>query len=312
MARFFRRRRYCRFTVEGVKEIDYKDLNTLKAYISETGKIVPSRITGTKARYQRQLARAIKRGAFPRAASLHRPASLTRGTPRGRFPSIRHAEPPPRNRRIGAVAVDTAFQLRGGGAVIGLATLRYGMSEGALVLAGSALVFAAAMWGLAGSIAPAVLFVVVTGPAGARALCAAPGHVVPGLRPRGGDAGRGGLDRRAVSGCRRSRGMVDGVDQDVLRSPCRRGRRSAGVRGDRRIPRARADGVPDRGDGDLDPRRIPGSLEPCGPRQPGGLRPGVSCPAPRPPLRGGVWSGRPRRSVRNGPGKPGWATISWR
>ena len=61
MARFFRRRRYCRFTVEGVKEIDYKDLNTLKAYISETGKIVPSRITGTKARYQRQLARAIKR-----------------------------------------------------------------------------------------------------------------------------------------------------------------------------------------------------------------------------------------------------------
>lgn len=61
MARFFRRRRYCRFTVEGVKEIDYKDLNTLKAYITETGKIVPSRITGTKSRYQRQLATAIKR-----------------------------------------------------------------------------------------------------------------------------------------------------------------------------------------------------------------------------------------------------------
>ena len=54
-------------------------------------------------------------GRGSRAASLHRPASLTRGTPRGRFPSIRHAEPPPRNRRIGAVAVDTAFQLRGGG-----------------------------------------------------------------------------------------------------------------------------------------------------------------------------------------------------
>lgn len=64
MARFFRRRRYCRFTVEGVKEIDYKDLNTLKAYITETGKIVPSRITGTKARYQRQLATAIKRARF--------------------------------------------------------------------------------------------------------------------------------------------------------------------------------------------------------------------------------------------------------
>ena len=64
MARFFRRGRYCRFTVEGVKEIDYKDLNTLKAYVSETGKIVPSRITGTSARYQRQLARAVKRARF--------------------------------------------------------------------------------------------------------------------------------------------------------------------------------------------------------------------------------------------------------
>ena len=64
MARFFRRRRYCRFTVEGVKEIDYKDLNTLKQYITETGKIVPSRITGTSARYQRQLARAIKRARY--------------------------------------------------------------------------------------------------------------------------------------------------------------------------------------------------------------------------------------------------------
>jgi ribosomal protein S18 len=48
MARFFRRRKFCRFTAEDVKEIDYKDLNTLKAYVSETGKIVPSRITGTK------------------------------------------------------------------------------------------------------------------------------------------------------------------------------------------------------------------------------------------------------------------------
>lgn len=64
MARFFRRRKYCRFTSEGVKEIDYKDLETLKAYITETGKIVPSRITGTKARYQRQLATAVKRARF--------------------------------------------------------------------------------------------------------------------------------------------------------------------------------------------------------------------------------------------------------
>jgi len=64
MARFIRRRKFCRFTAEGVKEIDYKDLDTLKEYITETGKIVPSRITGTSARYQRQLARAIKRARY--------------------------------------------------------------------------------------------------------------------------------------------------------------------------------------------------------------------------------------------------------
>ncbi len=64
MSRFFRRRRYCRFTAEGVKEIDYKDLDTLRNYITETGKIVPSRITGTKANYQRQLATAVKRTRF--------------------------------------------------------------------------------------------------------------------------------------------------------------------------------------------------------------------------------------------------------
>ncbi|WP_188149705.1 30S ribosomal protein S18 [Teredinibacter waterburyi] len=64
MARFFRRRKYCRFTAEGVKQIDYKDLDTLKAYVSETGKIVPSRITGTKAKYQRQLSTAVKRARF--------------------------------------------------------------------------------------------------------------------------------------------------------------------------------------------------------------------------------------------------------
>lgn len=64
MARFFRRRKFCKFTAEGVKEIDYKDLETLKAYVSETGKIVPSRITGTKAKYQRQLATAVKRARF--------------------------------------------------------------------------------------------------------------------------------------------------------------------------------------------------------------------------------------------------------
>jgi len=64
MSRYFRRRRFCRFTAEGVTEIDYKDLDTLKQYISENGKIVPSRITGTKARYQRQLASAVKRARY--------------------------------------------------------------------------------------------------------------------------------------------------------------------------------------------------------------------------------------------------------
>ena len=64
MSRYFRRRKFCRFTAEGVKEIDYKDLDTLRNYVTETGKIVPSRITGTKTRYQRQLATAIKRARY--------------------------------------------------------------------------------------------------------------------------------------------------------------------------------------------------------------------------------------------------------
>ena len=49
---------------EGATEIDYKDLDTLKGYVSESGKIVPSRITGTKARYQRELSEAIKRARY--------------------------------------------------------------------------------------------------------------------------------------------------------------------------------------------------------------------------------------------------------
>lgn len=64
MARFFRRRKFCRFTADGITEIDYKDLATLRQYIGESGKIVPSRITGTKARYQRQLATAVKRARY--------------------------------------------------------------------------------------------------------------------------------------------------------------------------------------------------------------------------------------------------------
>ena len=64
MSRYFRRRKYCRFTAEGITDIDYKDLNLLKQNVSESGKIVPSRITGTKARFQRQLAKAIKHARF--------------------------------------------------------------------------------------------------------------------------------------------------------------------------------------------------------------------------------------------------------
>ena len=64
MSKFFRRRKFCKFTAEGVTEIDYKDLNTLRQYVGETGKIVPSRITGTKAKYQRQLGKAIQRARF--------------------------------------------------------------------------------------------------------------------------------------------------------------------------------------------------------------------------------------------------------
>ncbi|QCI17357.1 30S ribosomal protein S18 [Buchnera aphidicola (Aphis helianthi)] len=64
MARYFRRRKFCRFTAEGIQEIDYKDISMLKNYITENGKIVPSRITGTRAKYQRQLSRAIKKARY--------------------------------------------------------------------------------------------------------------------------------------------------------------------------------------------------------------------------------------------------------
>ena len=64
MARYFRRRKFCRFSAEGVQEIDYKDVATLKNYVTESGKIVPSRITGTSNKYQRQLAVAIKQARY--------------------------------------------------------------------------------------------------------------------------------------------------------------------------------------------------------------------------------------------------------
>ena len=60
----FKRKKFCRFTVEGVKQIDYKDVDVLKEFLQENGKIMPARVTGTKARYQRQLSVAIKRAQF--------------------------------------------------------------------------------------------------------------------------------------------------------------------------------------------------------------------------------------------------------
>ena len=57
----FKRKRFCRFTVAKVEEVDYKDVDVLRDFISENGKIIPARLTGTRAIYQRQVTTAIKR-----------------------------------------------------------------------------------------------------------------------------------------------------------------------------------------------------------------------------------------------------------
>lgn len=64
MATYFRKKKTCYFTANNIKNVDYKDINVLKKLIMENGKIVPSRITGTKASYQRKLARAVKLARF--------------------------------------------------------------------------------------------------------------------------------------------------------------------------------------------------------------------------------------------------------
>jgi small subunit ribosomal protein S18 len=56
-----KRRKVCYFTVNKIKHIDYKDIEMLKKFISERGKILPRRVTGTSAKYQRALTTAIKR-----------------------------------------------------------------------------------------------------------------------------------------------------------------------------------------------------------------------------------------------------------
>ncbi|WP_420465408.1 30S ribosomal protein S18 [Panacagrimonas sp.] len=64
MSRMFRRKKSCKFTSEGATGVDYKDLATLKQFVSENGKIVPARVTGTRTRFQRQLSVAIKQARF--------------------------------------------------------------------------------------------------------------------------------------------------------------------------------------------------------------------------------------------------------
>jgi len=60
----FKRKKFCRFTVANVEQVDYKDVDTLKDFVQENGKIMPSRLTGTRAHYQRQVDTAIKRARY--------------------------------------------------------------------------------------------------------------------------------------------------------------------------------------------------------------------------------------------------------
>ena len=60
----FKRKKFCRFSAEGIKEVDYKAVDILKDFVAENGKIIPARITGTKTHYQRQLSTAVNRARF--------------------------------------------------------------------------------------------------------------------------------------------------------------------------------------------------------------------------------------------------------
>ena len=60
----FRRRKFCRFTADKVDWVDYKEVEILKDFVNENGKIIPARITGTTSGFQRQLSVAIKRARF--------------------------------------------------------------------------------------------------------------------------------------------------------------------------------------------------------------------------------------------------------
>ena len=60
----FKRKKFCRFTAANVEQVDYKDIDTLRDFINENGKITPARLTGTRAFFQRQLTTCIKRARF--------------------------------------------------------------------------------------------------------------------------------------------------------------------------------------------------------------------------------------------------------
>lgn len=60
----FKRKKFCRFTAAHVEQVDYKDVDTLKDFVQENGKIMPARLTGTKAHYQLQVDTVIKRARF--------------------------------------------------------------------------------------------------------------------------------------------------------------------------------------------------------------------------------------------------------
>ena len=60
----FKRKKFCRFTAANVEQVDYKDVDTLTDFVQENGKIMPARLTGTKAHYQRQVDTAIKRARY--------------------------------------------------------------------------------------------------------------------------------------------------------------------------------------------------------------------------------------------------------
>lgn len=61
---FFRRRKVCKFTADGIEYIDFKDVNLLRQFVPERAKVLPRRISGNSARHQRMLAKAVHRARY--------------------------------------------------------------------------------------------------------------------------------------------------------------------------------------------------------------------------------------------------------